>query len=89
MNMEVLDCCGPKVFFDSGMLSEVCYSFSMWLLQVLQKLDALQAERAKLEDQWNKKQNWLETIHLEQVFYRDVNSMDKTSSSQEVHYVFV
>ncbi|XP_039992754.1 spectrin beta chain, non-erythrocytic 5 isoform X2 [Xiphias gladius] len=52
--------------------------------EVSEKLDALQAERAKLEDQWNKKQSWLETVHLEQVFYRDVNSMDKTSSSQEI-----
>lgn len=59
--------------------------FSLWLLQVLEKLDALQAERDKLEDQWNKKQSWLETVHLEQVFYRDVSSMDKISSSQEVH----
>ncbi|KAM7403778.1 hypothetical protein PAMA_004285 [Pampus argenteus] len=52
--------------------------------EVLEKLDALQAERDKLEEQWNTKQSWLESIHLEQVFYRDVNSMDKTSSSQEI-----
>uniref|UniRef100_A0A4W6DIZ9 Spectrin beta, non-erythrocytic 5 n=1 Tax=Lates calcarifer TaxID=8187 RepID=A0A4W6DIZ9_LATCA len=52
--------------------------------EVLEKLDALQAERDKLEDQWNKKQSWLETVHLEQVFYRDVSSMDKISSSQEI-----
>ncbi|XP_020497621.2 spectrin beta chain, non-erythrocytic 5 [Labrus bergylta] len=52
--------------------------------EVLEKLQALQAERDKLEDQWNQKQTWLETVHLEQVFYRDVNSMDKTSSSQEI-----
>jgi len=51
---------------------------------VLEKLKALQEEREKLEDQWSLKQSWLESIHLEQVFYRDVNSMDKTSSSQEV-----
>ncbi|XP_041668259.1 spectrin beta chain, non-erythrocytic 5 [Cheilinus undulatus] len=52
--------------------------------EVLEKLDALQAERDKLEDQWNQKQAWLETVHLEQMFYRDVNSTDKTSSSQEI-----
>ncbi|KAG7215088.1 hypothetical protein INR49_011666 [Caranx melampygus] len=52
--------------------------------EVSEKLDALQVEREKLEDQWNKKQSWLETVHLEQVFYRDINSMDKTSSSQEI-----
>ncbi|XP_035529504.1 spectrin beta chain, non-erythrocytic 5 [Morone saxatilis] len=52
--------------------------------EVLEKLEALQAERDKLEEQWNQKQSWLETVHLEQVFYRDVNSVDKTSSSQEI-----
>ncbi|XP_028993920.1 spectrin beta chain, non-erythrocytic 1 isoform X2 [Betta splendens] len=52
--------------------------------EVLEKLDMLRAERDKLEKQWKKKQSWLEAVHLEQVFYRDVNSMDKTSSSQEV-----
>ncbi|KAM9341571.1 spectrin beta chain, non-erythrocytic 5 [Symphorus nematophorus] len=52
--------------------------------EVLEKLEALQAERDKLEKEWKKKQSWLETVHLEQVFYRDVNSMDKMSSSQEI-----
>ncbi|XP_069573815.1 spectrin beta chain, non-erythrocytic 5 [Brachyistius frenatus] len=52
--------------------------------EVSEKLGALQAEKDKLEEQWNKKQRWLETVHLEQVFYRDVNSMDKTSGSQEI-----
>ena len=58
---------------------------SRCFLQVLEKLEALQEERDKLEDQWNQKQSWLETVHLEQVFYRDVNSVDKTSGSQEVN----
>lgn len=61
-----------------------CKSICLSFFQVLEKLDALQAERGKLEDQWKKKQRWLETVHLEQIFYRDVNNMDKTSSSQEV-----
>uniref|UniRef100_A0A3P8T408 Spectrin, beta, non-erythrocytic 5 n=1 Tax=Amphiprion percula TaxID=161767 RepID=A0A3P8T408_AMPPE len=52
--------------------------------QVLEKLEALQAERDKLEDKWKKKQSWLETVHLEQIFYRDISSMDKTSNSQEI-----
>ncbi|XP_035467370.2 spectrin beta chain, non-erythrocytic 5 isoform X2 [Scophthalmus maximus] len=52
--------------------------------EVLEKLGALQAERHKLEDQWNQKQSWLETVHLEQLFYRDVSGVDKTSSAQEV-----
>lgn len=58
---------------------------SSWFFQVSEKLEALQEERDKLEEKWNEKQSWLETVHLEQVFYRDVNSVDKTSSSQEVH----
>lgn len=62
-----------------------CLTVCLWVFQVLEKLEALRAERDKLEEQWNEKQSWLETVHLEQVFYRDVNSMDKTSSSQEVH----
>ncbi|XP_024910886.1 spectrin beta chain, non-erythrocytic 5 isoform X2 [Cynoglossus semilaevis] len=52
--------------------------------EVLEKLDALQSEREKLRDHWKRKKSWLETIYLEQIFYRDVSSMDKTSSSQEV-----
>ncbi|CAJ1074861.1 spectrin beta chain%2C non-erythrocytic 5 [Xyrichtys novacula] len=52
--------------------------------EVMAKLKALQAERDKLEEQWKQKQSWLETVHLEQVFYRDVNSVDKTTSSQEI-----
>ncbi|XP_035850836.1 spectrin beta chain, non-erythrocytic 5 [Sander lucioperca] len=52
--------------------------------EVAEKLESLQAERDKLEEQWNQKQSWLESVHLEQVFYRDVNSMDKTCSSQEI-----
>lgn len=50
----------------------------------MEKLASLQAERERMEDQWKRKQSWLEAVHLEQVFYRDVNAMDKTSNSQEV-----
>ncbi|XP_070699072.1 spectrin beta chain, non-erythrocytic 5 [Pempheris klunzingeri] len=52
--------------------------------EVSERLQALQEERDKLEEQWTEKRSWLETVHLEQVFYRDVNSADKTSSSQEI-----
>ncbi|XP_054470225.1 LOW QUALITY PROTEIN: spectrin beta chain, non-erythrocytic 5 [Anoplopoma fimbria] len=52
--------------------------------EVSEKLEALKEERDKLEEQWNQKQSWLESVHLEQIFYRDVNSVDKTSSSQEI-----
>lgn len=51
-------------------------------------MDALQSEREKLEENWKKKQSWLETVHLEQIFYRDVNSMEKMSNSQEVHLLY-
>lgn len=50
-------------------------------------MDALQAQREKLEEQWKTKQCWLESVHLEQVFYRDADSIDKTSSSQEVRLI--
>ncbi|KAF7648029.1 hypothetical protein LDENG_00163000 [Lucifuga dentata] len=52
--------------------------------EVLEKLRALQAEKEKLEEQWSRKQRWLESVHLEQVFYRDAQSLDKTSVSQEI-----
>lgn len=58
-------------------------------MQVLEKLDALQSEREKLRDHWKRKKSWLETIYLEQIFYRDVSSMDKTSSSQEVGEIHI
>lgn len=54
------------------------------MVQVTEKLDSLEAEHHRMEKQWKKKQSWLEAVHLEQVFYRDVNTMDKTSNSQEV-----
>ncbi|XP_056867453.1 spectrin beta chain, non-erythrocytic 5 isoform X2 [Takifugu flavidus] len=52
--------------------------------EVLKRLDHLQAERDRLEKQWSQKQSWLEGVLLEQVFYRDVNNMDRISSSQEI-----
>uniref|UniRef100_A0A667YRF9 Spectrin, beta, non-erythrocytic 5 n=1 Tax=Myripristis murdjan TaxID=586833 RepID=A0A667YRF9_9TELE len=52
--------------------------------EVLEKLQALQVERDRLEEQWNRRQRWLESVHQEQVFYRDASSMDKTCSSQEI-----
>lgn len=54
------------------------------MVQVMERLDSLQAERDRMEEQWKTKQSWLEAVHLEQLFYRDVNAMDKTSNSQEV-----
>ncbi|TNN47599.1 Spectrin beta chain, non-erythrocytic 5 [Liparis tanakae] len=51
--------------------------------EVTEKLEALQEERGRLEEQWNHKHSWLQSVHLEQVFYRDADSLDKTCSSQE------
>uniref|UniRef100_G3N8Q4 Spectrin, beta, non-erythrocytic 5 n=1 Tax=Gasterosteus aculeatus TaxID=69293 RepID=G3N8Q4_GASAC len=51
--------------------------------EVLEKLEALREERRTLEEQWKQKKSWLESVHLEQVFYRDANAVDKTSGSQE------
>lgn len=51
---------------------------------MLEKLEALREERRTLEEQWKQKKSWLESVHLEQVFYRDANAVDKTSGSQEV-----
>lgn len=63
---------------------KACKRVLVLLLQVLKKLDHLQAERDRLEKQWSQKQSWLEGVLLEQVFYRDVDNMDRISSSQEV-----
>lgn len=74
-----------RCVFQCSLESEVSTCVCWWFLQVLEKLESLHAERDRLEEQWNRKQSWLESVHLEQIFYRDVNSMDKMSSSQEVH----
>ncbi|KAM6973270.1 spectrin beta chain, non-erythrocytic 5 [Aplochiton taeniatus] len=52
--------------------------------EVKEKLHSLQGERDKLHGHWNRKQRWLELTHLEQVFYRDAESMEKTTNSQEI-----
>ncbi|CAN9501902.1 unnamed protein product [Ophioblennius macclurei] len=52
--------------------------------EVTEKLEALLDGRRKLEEEWKRKQRWLGSVHLEQVFYQNVNSVDKTSSSQEI-----
>ncbi|XP_053700420.1 spectrin beta chain, non-erythrocytic 5 [Synchiropus splendidus] len=52
--------------------------------EVSQKLRVLQSHRHALVEEWNRKQEWLESVHLQQVFYRDARSLEKTSSSQEI-----
>ncbi|XP_072545910.1 spectrin beta chain, non-erythrocytic 5 [Salminus brasiliensis] len=52
--------------------------------EVEEKLRTLQSEREKLSANWESKQKWLENTYLEQVFYRDIENMEKTTNSQEV-----
>ncbi|KAM8834261.1 LOW QUALITY PROTEIN: spectrin beta chain, non-erythrocytic 5 [Synchiropus picturatus] len=52
--------------------------------EVLQKMRVLQSHRHALLEEWNRKQEWLESVHLQQVFYRDARSLEKISSSQEI-----
>ncbi|XP_015205968.2 spectrin beta chain, non-erythrocytic 5 isoform X1 [Lepisosteus oculatus] len=53
--------------------------------EVRDKLGALHAERAKLQEHWNCKKLWLEATFLEQVFYRDIAHMEKLMNTQEIH----
>lgn len=55
-----------------------------FLFQVQDKLRALQGERERLTANWESKQKWLETTYQEQVFYRDIEHMEKITNSQEV-----
>uniref|UniRef100_A0A3B4AJ25 Spectrin, beta, non-erythrocytic 5 n=1 Tax=Periophthalmus magnuspinnatus TaxID=409849 RepID=A0A3B4AJ25_9GOBI len=52
--------------------------------EVVEKVQSLCLERERLEQQWADRQRSLEEIQLEQLFYREANSLDKTSASQEV-----
>ncbi|XP_063295491.1 spectrin beta chain, non-erythrocytic 5 [Pelobates fuscus] len=52
--------------------------------QTKEKLQALEEENAKLYQQWELKRKLLEQVHLEQVFYRDIDNMEKILNSQEV-----
>ena len=49
-----------------------------------EKLQSLQEEKDKLHGHWDRKQRSLEVTHLEQVFYRDMESMENINNSQEV-----
>ncbi|XP_017558803.1 spectrin beta chain, non-erythrocytic 5 isoform X2 [Pygocentrus nattereri] len=53
--------------------------------EVQEKLRALQDGRERLTDNWESKQKWLENTYQEQVFYRDIDHMEKITNSQEVH----
>uniref|UniRef100_UPI00398EAE6B spectrin beta chain, non-erythrocytic 5 n=1 Tax=Pristiophorus japonicus TaxID=55135 RepID=UPI00398EAE6B len=49
------------------------------------KVHGLQEERSGLYHQWELKKGWLERMYLEQVFYRDIDHMEKIMNSQEVY----
>ncbi|XP_069806664.1 spectrin beta chain, non-erythrocytic 5 isoform X2 [Dendropsophus ebraccatus] len=52
--------------------------------QITEKLQAIVEENKKLYQQWEMKKKLLEQIHREQVFYRDIDNMEKILNSQEV-----
>ncbi|XP_053553803.1 spectrin beta chain, non-erythrocytic 5 [Bombina bombina] len=52
--------------------------------QINEKLQALVEENRKLYQQWETKRRLLEQVHQEQVFYRDIDHMEKILNSQEV-----
>ncbi|KAE8587142.1 hypothetical protein XENTR_v10021875, partial [Xenopus tropicalis] len=52
--------------------------------QINEKLQALVEENKKLYKQWEQKRKLLEQVHQEQVFYRDVDHLEKILNSQEV-----
>ncbi|XP_029453305.1 spectrin beta chain, non-erythrocytic 5 [Rhinatrema bivittatum] len=52
--------------------------------QIQERLQALAAERSQLYQEWELKKEWLERVHLEQVFYRDLGNMEKILNSQEI-----
>ncbi|MGH0174376.1 UNVERIFIED_CONTAM: hypothetical protein FKN15_008679 [Acipenser sinensis] len=53
--------------------------------QIQDKLQALNEARESLYQQWELKRGWLERMHLEQIYYRDITHMEKILNSQEIH----
>ncbi|XP_056401829.1 spectrin beta chain, non-erythrocytic 5 isoform X2 [Hyla sarda] len=52
--------------------------------QITEKLQALVEENKKLYHHWEVKRKLLEQVHQEQVFYRDIDNMEKILNAQEV-----
>ncbi|KAJ8289416.1 hypothetical protein GJAV_G00001060 [Gymnothorax javanicus] len=52
--------------------------------EVKNRLSSLEEERRALHSHWHRKQEWLQLTHLEQLFYRDANHLDKIINSQEI-----
>ncbi|XP_019374606.1 PREDICTED: spectrin beta chain, non-erythrocytic 5 [Gavialis gangeticus] len=53
--------------------------------EIQQKLQALMKEKENVYHQWQQKKEWLEKIHLEQMFYKDYNHLEKILNSQEIY----
>nr|XP_033806940.1 spectrin beta chain, non-erythrocytic 5 isoform X2 [Geotrypetes seraphini] len=53
--------------------------------QIQEKLQALLAEKKQLYQEWELKKKWLEWVHSEQVFFRDIDHMEKILNSQEIY----
>ncbi|XP_040268693.1 spectrin beta chain, non-erythrocytic 5 [Bufo bufo] len=53
-------------------------------VQLREKLQALVEENKNLYQHWEKKRKFLEQVHQEQVFYRDIDNMEKILNAQEV-----
>ncbi|XP_068110413.1 spectrin beta chain, non-erythrocytic 5 isoform X2 [Hyperolius riggenbachi] len=51
--------------------------------QISEKLQAIVEENKKLYQQWELKRKLLEQVHQEQVFYRDLENMEKILNAQE------
>ncbi|XP_071971772.1 spectrin beta chain, non-erythrocytic 5 isoform X1 [Engystomops pustulosus] len=52
--------------------------------QLIEKLQALVDENEKLYQEWEMRRKLLEQVHQEQVFYRDIDNMEKILNAQEV-----
>ncbi|KAK0154564.1 Spectrin beta chain, non-erythrocytic 5 [Merluccius polli] len=52
--------------------------------EVTDKLEALQREQRLLEEQWRSREQMLVLTQQEQIFYRDSDSLEHTTSTQEV-----
>ncbi|XP_014805640.1 PREDICTED: spectrin beta chain, non-erythrocytic 5-like [Calidris pugnax] len=53
--------------------------------EIQQKLQALLEEKENVYNEWKQKKEWLEKIHQEQMFYKDLDHLDKLLNSQEIY----
>ncbi|XP_063803707.1 spectrin beta chain, non-erythrocytic 5 isoform X2 [Pseudophryne corroboree] len=53
-------------------------------VQIREKIQALAEENKKLYQHWELKRKLLDQVHQEQVFYRDIDHMEKILNAQEV-----